>query len=91
MSFGLSLSRPTLELSSSDPVLDMLAKLQLSAVGVRLPDSSSVRDPSPALWKSPKSPNPSKLVSGSSEPEELKVKGSVPLAAAESENGPKAS
>ena len=74
---------------SSDPVLDMLAKLQLSAVGVKSPESYT--DP-PALWKSPKSPKPSKLSSlASSAMFAGNVNGSDPLAAAASENGPKAS
>lgn len=85
----------------------MLAKLQLSAVGVSVPESS-IADPSllplvegglelevetDALWKSPKSPNPSNDASSesSSENEDVNVNGSVPLAAAESEKGPKAS
>jgi hypothetical protein len=78
-------------LPSSEPVLDILAKLQLSAVGVRFPESSM--DPSAALWKSPKSPklpNAESLTS-SSDSDVGKVKGSEPLAAAASENGPKAS
>lgn len=45
---------------------------------------------SSALWKSPKSPNESKVAS-SSVNEDENVKGSVSPAAAESENGPKAS
>ena len=69
----------------------MLAKLQLSAVGVRFPESSM--DPPPPLWKSPKSPKLSKDVSStsSSESDDGKVNGSEPLAAAASEKGPKAS
>ena len=43
LSFGLSLNLPTLPLppasSSTDPALDTLAKLQLSAVGVISPES----------------------------------------------------
>ena len=86
-SFGLSLSLPTLP--SSEPVLDMLAKLQLSAVGVRLPESSA--DPPAALWKSPKSPKLSKLASSSEVVDEESDHGSEFGAAAASEKGPNAS
>lgn len=88
-SCGLSL-RPRM-LPSSEPVLEMLAKLQLSAVGVRFPEST--RDPPLALWKSPKSPKPSNEASStsSSDIDAGKEKGSEPDAAAESEKGPKAS
>lgn len=91
-SFGLSLNRPTLP--SSDPALDTLAKLQLSAVGVRLPESST--DSPCALWKSPKSPKPSKLESSSDNADGESVddesdQGSEFGAAAASENGPNAS
>ncbi len=88
---GLSLNLPILPLSS-DSVLDMLAKLQLSAVGVKSPESSA-EDPLAPLWKSPKSPkSPNEPSScSSSDKADVNVKGSSPLAAAASENGPKAS
>lgn len=79
--------------SSKEPVLDVLAKLQLSApVGVSAPSPSS--EPDPALWKSPKSPNESNAVSSiasSEKPDDENVNGSASLAAAASEKGPKAS
>ena len=84
-------------LPSSEPVLEMLAKLQLSAVGVRLPELASCPSPSvplpPALWKSPKSPKPSNDVPSvsSSERDDGKVNGSASPAAAASENGPNVS
>ena len=70
-------------------MLDVLAKLQLSAPV--LLDASPSR--LSALWKSPKSAKPSneELSLSSSENDVGKVKGSEPLAAAESENGPNAS
>ena len=86
--------------SSKDPALEALAKLQLSApVGVRVPSSSKEAEPDAwALWKSPKSPKESKELSAINSSVTVvvlvvvaNVKGSVPLAAAESENGPKAS
>ena len=81
LSFGLSLS-PRM-LPSSEPVLDMLAKLQLSAVGVRFPESSM--DPPLALWKSPKSPKESNELSFMNSSDVVvvaNVNGSLPLAAA---------
>ena len=70
----------------------MLAKLQLSAVGVSSPEFST--EAAPALWKSPKSPKPSNAASSttsSSDSAPANVNGSAPLAAAASENGPNAS
>jgi hypothetical protein len=63
-----------------------LAKVQLPPVGVSSPSSG-------AAWKSPKSPKLSKDVASSicSDSELVNVKGSEPLAAAESENGPNVS
>lgn len=87
LSWGLALSRPIL--SSSEPVLDILVKLQLSAVGVKVPEFSS--ELLPAVWKSPNSPKSPKLASPASGAMVAKLKGSDPLAAAASEKGPKAS
>ena len=86
-SFGDSLIRPKLDVSSTDELaLDKLVKLQLSAA----PGAPSMTS---ALWKSPKSPKLSNDVSSpiSSDMLGVKVKGSAPLAAAVSEKGPKAS
>lgn len=66
----------------------MLAKVQLPA-----PPPSP--EPVSAVWKSPKSPNVSNAASsrcsGSSPDADANVNGSLPLAAAASENGPKVS
>lgn len=82
-----------IEPSSRDPVLDVLAKLQLSApVGVS--DRSVSKSSDEALWKSPKSAKDSKAESSmipESPSPDAKLKGSDPFEAAESENGPKAS
>lgn len=75
----VGLSEPT----SSDALGSPL-KVQLPVVGVS--------SPSCAVWKSPNSPKPSNDESSiSSEKDEVNVKGSEPLAAAESENGPNVS
>ena len=70
----------------SPPEAVSLANVQLSPVGVSSPSST-------LLWKSPKSPKLSNEVASSicSESVLEKVKGSDPLAAAASENGPNAS
>ena len=67
----------------------MLANVQLFA------PPPSAEEPLSALWKSPKSPNDSNETSsrcsGSSTDADANVNGSLPLAAAASENGPKVS
>lgn len=69
-------------------MLDELARVQLPA-----PPPSA--EPLSALWKSPKSPkdsnDASSRCSGSSADADANVNGSLPLAAAASENGPKVS
>ena len=89
-----SASEPT-----SDPTLDPLANVQLPAVGVVSPSTSasasasaSVSASASAVWNSPKSPKLSNDAScASSVRRDENVNGSEPLAAAESENGPKPS
>ena len=82
--------------SDDDPSKDpALARLQLSApVGVSDPSSSNDAEPALPLWKSPKSPKESKELSviySSDTVADANVNGSVPFAAAVSENGPNAS
>lgn len=75
--------------SPSESVSELLANVQLPAVGVRSPPFGPSESPD---WKSPKSNESSdEYGEGNDDDDDAKVNGSEDLVAAESENGPKAS